>query len=183
MIKLLVGLGNPGLQYKRTRHNAGFLFLEMLHDSLYASPWQINKQFKAEIAEAFVQGEKVLLVKPQTFMNLSGDAVAAVMNFYRLKSQQMLVVHDEIDLAPGVVKFKKDGGHAGHNGLRDIIAKIGTADFYRLRLGVGRPQVGSVADYVLSAYSSDEEVQREQCFQRLNGKITDVLDGNLALAL
>lgn len=183
MIKLLVGLGNPGLQYKRTRHNAGFLFLELLHNYLNAAPWQMNKQFKAEIAEAYLQGNKVLLVRPQTFMNLSGDAVGKVLSFYRLEPQQMLVIHDEIDLAFGVTKLKKNGGHAGHNGLRDIIAKIGSADFYRLRLGVGRPQHGSVADYVLSAYSSEEEVVREKIFDQLNGKISEILAGNLNTSL
>ena len=182
MIKLLVGLGNPGLQYKRTRHNAGFLFLERLHRELNATPWQINKQFKAEVAEASYHGEKLLLMKPQTFMNLSGDAVGRVLSFYKLEPKQMLVVHDEIDLALGVVKLKKDGGHAGHNGLRDIIAKIGSADFYRLRLGVGRPVHGAVADYVLSAYSSEEELVRERIFEQLNGGIADILAGNLNVA-
>ena len=183
MVKLLVGLGNPGLQYKRTRHNAGFLFLEQLHRHLNATPWQLNKQFKAEIAEAYIQGGKVLLVKPQTFMNLSGEAVGKVLSFYRLEPQQMLVIHDEIDLAFGVTKLKKDGGHAGHNGLRDIIAKIGSADFYRLRLGVGRPQHGSVADYVLSAYSSEEEQVREKIFDQINSGISMILAGNLNISL
>lgn len=183
MIKLLVGLGNPGLQYKRTRHNAGFLFLELLHSNLNATPWQLNKQFKAELAEANFEGNKILLVKPQTFMNLSGDAVGKVLNFYKIEPKQMLVVHDEIDLAFGINKLKKDGGHAGHNGLRDIIAKIGTADFFRLRLGVGRPQYGSVADYVLSAYSSEEDLQREKIFDRISGSISEILAGNINAAI
>lgn len=183
MIKILIGLGNPGLQYKRTRHNAGFLFLERMHSYLNATPWQMNKSFKAEVAEAYFQGHKLLLVKPQTFMNLSGEAVSKVLGFYRIDPQQMLVVHDEIDLAFAANKLKKGGGHAGHNGLRDIIAKIGTADFFRLRLGVGRPQHGAVADYVLSAYSSEEELLREKIFDQLIGKISDILAGNLSATL
>lgn len=183
MIRLLVGLGNPGLQYKRTRHNAGFLFLEAVHYFLNATPWQMNKQFMAEVAEASFQGKKILLVKPQTFMNLSGDAVVRVMNFYKILPEEMLVAHDEIDLGFGIYKLKKSGGHAGHNGLRDIIAKIGTADFYRLRLGVGRPLQGAVAAYVLSAYTAEEDSARNADYNRLMDKLPDLLAGSLNASL
>ena len=144
MIKLVVGLGNPGLQYQRTRHNAGFLFLDALHLRFGGNGWQLNRSFQGEVSECYVDGVRVLLIKPQTYMNLSGVAVERVVTFYKLKPEEVLVVHDELELASGVVRIKRGGGHAGHNGLRDIIAKIGSADFYRLRFGVGRPQVPPV---------------------------------------
>jgi len=179
VVSLIVGLGNPGSKYQRTRHNAGFLFLDYLHDVLGASQWQRHRQFHAEFAECYVAGKKIMLIKPQTFMNLSGDAVQAFMHFHKLSAEQLLVVHDEIDLPFGAVKFKKGGGHAGHNGLRDIIAKCGDSAFYRLRLGIGRPINGSVADFVLSAYSSDEVLVRDKVFGGVAKKIDELLSGKL----
>ncbi len=114
-------------------------------------------RFFGEVAECRVASEKVLLLKPATFMNRSGQSVGALLKYYKLQPEQMVVVHDELDFNPGVVKLKKDGGHAGHNGLRDIIAHLGTKDFYRLRLGIGRPPAGKVvADFVLSVPSRQE---------------------------
>jgi PTH1 family peptidyl-tRNA hydrolase len=150
VIKLIVGLGNPGRQYEKTRHNAGFLFVDCLAQDFGAVFTQASRFF-GEIAECKVGGEKLLLLKPATFMNRSGQSVSALLKYYKLQPDRMLVVHDELDFNPGIVKLKKDGGHAGHNGLRDIIAHLGTKDFYRLRLGIGRPSAGkAVADYVLS---------------------------------
>lgn len=157
MIKLIVGLGNPGLQYQQTRHNAGFLFLDELVAANYGSQWQNNRQFFGEISVFNYSGERVVAIKPITFMNKSGQAVAGIASFYKIKSDEILVVHDELELPVGHAKMKFGGGHAGHNGLRDIIAKIGSADFYRLRIGIGRPQVGSVADYVLSKPSLEDQ--------------------------
>ena len=179
VIRLIVGLGNPGLQYQRTRHNAGFLFLDHLHELFGVSAWQVQKQFRSQCAEISVAGLRVMLLKPQTFMNLSGEAVVAAMRFYKLNLDQLLVVHDELDLALGVVKFKKNGGHAGHNGLRDIIAKSGGADFYRLRLGIGRPSHGSVADFVLSAYAMHECECRDAMFACAASKISELVAGKL----
>jgi len=156
MIKLVVGLGNPGQQYEKTRHNAGFLFLDSLA-SERANPWCNKPDFQALITEANVAGQKVLLLKPQTFMNRSGQSVGKVARYYKLMPEEILVVHDELDFEAGVVKLKKDGGHAGHNGLRDIMAHLGAKDFYRLRIGIGRPASGSpVADYVLSSPSKTD---------------------------
>ena len=150
MIKLIVGLGNPGLQYKQTRHNAGFVFLDYLAASA-GCVWSVSAQFQGETASLSVRSDRLVLLKPMTFMNKSGDSVGKLLRFYKIKPEEMLVVHDELELAEGVVKLKRDGGHAGHNGLRDIIAHIDSRDFYRLRLGIGRPSIGSnISDYVLS---------------------------------
>ncbi len=157
MIKLVVGLGNPGLQYQRTRHNVGFLFLDDLVAANSGAQWQVNRQFFAEVSTFGYCGERVVAIKPNTFMNKSGQAVGVIAGFYKIKPEEILVVHDELELPVGRVKMKFGGGHAGHNGLRDIIARIGSADFYRLRIGIGRPQVGSVADYVLSRPSLEEQ--------------------------
>ena len=156
MIKLIVGLGNPGRQYEKTRHNAGFLFVDYLAQDFGAAFTQASKFF-GEIAECKVGTEKLLLLKPATFMNRSGQSVSALLKYYKLQPDQMLVVHDELDFNPGIIKLKKDGGHAGHNGLRDIIVHLGTKEFYRLSLGIGRPPTGkAVADFVLSAPSRQE---------------------------
>jgi PTH1 family peptidyl-tRNA hydrolase len=156
MIKLVVGLGNPGQQYVKTRHNAGFLFLDDLVGDAY-SGWSIQSKFNGLFAEGILMGNRVMFLKPSTFMNRSGLSVSSVVRYYKLLPEEVLVVHDELDFKPGVARLKKGGGHAGHNGLRDIIDHLGSKDFYRLRLGVGRPPEGnSVADFVLAAPSKME---------------------------
>ncbi|WP_333877166.1 aminoacyl-tRNA hydrolase [Methylobacter sp.] len=150
MIKLIVGLGNPGRQYEKTRHNAGFLFLDRLVSSSNCD-WVREARFDGFLVEIGVAGSKVLLLKPDTFMNRSGQAVGKVARYYKVVPDEILVIHDELDFDVGVVRLKKDGGHAGHNGLRDIIAHLGSKEFYRLRIGIGRPPAGKVvADFVLS---------------------------------
>jgi PTH1 family peptidyl-tRNA hydrolase len=156
MIKLIVGLGNPGRQYEKTRHNAGFLFLDRLVFGANCE-WVRESRFDGLMSELGVSGAKVMLLKPGTFMNRSGQAVGKVARYYKLSPEEILVVHDELDFDVGVVKLKKDGGHAGHNGLRDIIAHLGSKEFYRLRIGIGRPPTGkAVADFVLSSPSKNE---------------------------
>lgn len=150
MIKLIVGLGNPGSQYEQTRHNAGFVFLDKL-TLLHRVSWGGNKQFHGELGECVLGKDTCALLKPMTFMNRSGMSVGKVVRYFKLKPEEMLVVHDELELPEGVVRLKRDGGHSGHNGLRDIIAHIDSRDFYRLRIGIGRPlEGGGVAEYVLS---------------------------------
>ena len=127
MIKLIVGLGNPGRQYEETRHNVGFLFLDYLADVNHLR-WSPSRQFQGEITDFAMGGDKLFMLKPMTFMNKSGLAVGSMLRYYKLKPEEMLVVHDELDLAEGVVKMKRDGGHAGHNGLRDIISHIASRD-------------------------------------------------------
>ncbi len=137
-IKLLVGLGNPGPEYTRTRHNAGFWFIDALAEKYHAR-WGVEKKLHAETAKIMVAGVSVHLLKPSTFMNHSGRAVAAALNYWKLEPSQCLLAHDELDLSPGVARLKFDGGHGGQNGLRDSIAQLSTGAFHRLRVGIGHP--------------------------------------------
>lgn len=149
MIKLFVGLGNPGAEYEATRHNAGFWWVEALSRDLRA-PLVFDKSYHGQVARTTVGGQTVWLLLPQTFMNLSGKSVAALARFFKLLPSDILVVHDELDISPGQAKLKFGGSHAGHNGLRDIHAQLGTGDYWRLRLGVGHPgNKDEVVDWVL----------------------------------
>lgn len=180
MIKLIVGLGNPGQQYEKTRHNAGFVFLDHLV-SEHGGAWQGSGQFQGEIANCAIAGNKLVLLKPMTFMNRSGLSVGGLLRYYKIKPEEMLVVHDELELPEGVFKMKRDGGHAGHNGLRDIIAHVDSRDFYRLRVGIGRPAAGSnIADYVLSKPSQEGCAILEKAFKMMVEKIDLLIAGNVA---
>jgi peptidyl-tRNA hydrolase, PTH1 family len=149
MIRLLVGLGNPGPQYEDTRHNAGFWFIDGVARSLRTTLVPERSYFGL-VARANLAEGPVWLLEPMTFMNLSGKSVAALARFFKVAPNEILVAHDELDLLPGQVKMKLGGSHAGHNGLKDIQAQLGSADFWRLRLGIGHPGVrAEVVDYVL----------------------------------
>lgn len=151
MIKLIVGLGNPGDRYAKTRHNAGFWLLDNLN-SHEQGQWREEKKFFATHSKIFLANQPLHLLKPQTFMNCSGQSVAAIAHFYDIAPEQILVVHDELDLPEGVAKLKFSGGHGGHNGLRDIIKALGSKDFYRLRIGIDHPgDRNEVINYVLKA--------------------------------
>jgi PTH1 family peptidyl-tRNA hydrolase len=158
-IRLIIGLGNPGPEYEATRHNAGFWLADHLADDLNAS-FTLEKPFFAWVAKARFDGEAVILAKPSTFMNRSGQAAGALMRFYKLVPEQVLVLHDELDLMPGKVKLKQGGGHAGHNGLRDIQSAFSSPAFWRLRLGIGHPRTlglaQQVAAFVLNPPRKDE---------------------------
>ena len=155
-LSIIAGLGNPDERYADTLHNAGFRFVEALARK-YGAEFRFEKRFDAEISRAPIAGEDVWLVKPQSFMNLSGGPVRSVLDYYRLSTERLLVVHDEIDLLPGTARLKKGGGHGGHNGLKDVISHCGS-DFLRLRLGVGHPgQKEEVTGYVLKRGSADVE--------------------------
>lgn len=150
LLRMIVGLGNPGRQYQKTRHNAGFWFLDELV-GVAGIEWRQESQFASEFASTKIQGESVFFVKPQNFMNRSGQSVGAVARYFKIAAEEILVVHDELDFEEGVVRLKCGGGHGGHNGLRDIVAGIGSKDFVRLRVGIGHPgESNKVADYVLS---------------------------------
>ena len=146
-IRLIIGLGNPGPEYEATRHNAGFWLADHLADDLNAS-FTLEKSFSAWVAKARFDGEAVILAKPATFMNRSGQAAGALLRFYKLVPEQVLVLHDELDLLPGKVKLKQGGGHAGHNGLRDIQSAFSSPEFWRLRLGIGHPRTLGLAQQV-----------------------------------
>lgn len=151
MIRLLVGLGNPGPEYEATNHNAGFWWLDAVARELKAS-LQPDRSYFGLVARVNRAGDQgpLWLLEPQTYMNLSGKSVAALARFFKIAPEEILVAHDELDLQPGQVKFKLSGGHGGHNGLRDIHAQLGTPDYWRLRIGIGHPGVkAEVVDYVL----------------------------------
>jgi peptidyl-tRNA hydrolase, PTH1 family len=156
-IKLIVGLGNPGPEYEQTRHNAGF----WLVDQLATMGLQRDKNFNALIAKTRIAGEEVWLLQPQTFMNRSGQSVGALCRFYKITPDQVLVVHDELDIAPGLAKLKKGGSSGGHNGLKDITAALGTQDYWRMRIGIGHPRTlnlrQEVADFVLHRPRKEEQ--------------------------
>ena len=152
---LLVGLGNPGTEYALNRHNLGFLVLDAIVEDYAFSPWRTK--FQAWVSEGKLGGEKVFALKPQTFMNRSGEAVSAAVRFFKLESSDVLVVHDELDLAPGKVRVKNGGGTAGHNGLKDIGSHI-TPDFRRVRIGIGHPgSKDRVHRHILGNFSMEEQ--------------------------
>ena len=165
-IRLVAGLGNPGRGYAGTRHNAGFWFVDELAGRLNAT-FAAEAKFGGDLAKAGV----LRLVKPMTFMNLSGRAVAAAARFFGVQPAEILVVHDELDLLPGKAKMKFGGGHAGHNGLRDIQSQLGSADFWRLRIGIGHPRDSELAqqdvvDYVLKPPRSEERAAIDEAMLR-----------------
>ena len=161
VVTMIAGLGNPDSKYERTLHNAGFWFADALVRK-FGGEFRYEKKFDSEICKTELFGDEVWLVKPQSFMNLSGGPIRGMLDYYRLKAGQLLVAHDEIDLPPGTVRLKLGGGHGGHNGMRDVIQHCGP-DFMRLRLGVGHPgEKSSVSNYVLKKGSADVEAAVER---------------------
>ena len=182
-IRLVAGLGNPGRGYAATRHNAGFWFADELASRL-AAAFSTEPKFAAELARAGA----LRICKPATFMNGSGRAVAAIARFYGIAPGEILVVHDELDLRPGEAKLKLGGGHAGHNGLRDIHAQLGSADFWRLRLGIGHPRESlaperEVVDYVLKPPAAEDRDAIESAITRAIGAWPDIARGDMKRAM
>ncbi len=179
---IVVGLGNPGGEHASDRHNAGFWFVDALANDLHET-LNLDKRFFSETAKARMGGRTVHLVKPANFMNNSGQGVAAVLNFFKLSPEKMLVVHDELDLPPGIIKLKKGGGHGGHNGLRDIIAKTGSKDFWRLRVGIGHPgHKSAVSGYVLKRAPSDQQRLMDDALNLALTQATTIIDGDVKKA-
>lgn len=186
MVRLLVGLGNPGPQYEATRHNAGFWWIDEVARKLGASlvPDRAYHGLLARVNRplAGVEGP-VWLLQPQTYMNVSGKSVAALARFFRIAPEEILVAHDELDLLPGQMKIKRGGGHAGHNGLKDIQAQLGSPDFWRLRLGIGHPGVkAEVVDYVLRKPPAAEREAVEDCIWRSMTALEPLLRGEMEAA-
>ncbi len=182
MIKLFVGLGNPGPEYQATRHNAGFWWLDALARELKVTLTS-DKAFHGHAGRTTVNGPAVWLLKPQTFMNLSGRSVAALARFYKIAPEEILVAHDELDIVPGQLKLKRGGSHAGHNGLRDIHAQLGTGDYWRLRLGIGHPGVkAEVIDWVLKKPAPDQREAIEACVDRTLQAVPALLAGEMEKA-
>jgi len=183
MIKLFVGLGNPGPEYRLTRHNAGCWWLDATAQALKAT-FVMDSRYHGLVAKISVNGQPVWLLKPQTFMNLSGKSVAALAHFFKIEPQEILVAHDEIDIVPGEAKLKLGGSHAGHNGLRDIHAQLGTDDYWRLRLGVGHPGIKSeVVNWVLKQPSLDDRIAIDQAIERALKALPCFLSGDMDKAM
>jgi len=180
-IRIIAGLGNPEEQYERTLHNAGFWFVDALARK-YGGSFRYEKKFDADYCRINLHGDDVWLLKPQSFMNLSGGPIRAMLDYYRLRVAELLVAHDEIDLPPGTTRLKLGGGHGGHNGLRDIIQHCG-ADFVRLRLGVGHPgEKSQVTNYVLKRASSDVESAIQDNIEEAIDVMPLLLDDGLSAA-
>ena len=153
--RLIVGLGNPGTKYVATRHNVGFMLIDELANR--AGIGMTRRKFNGHYGTGSIGGHSVVLVKPETFMNLSGRCVAPMSRYFDVLVEDILVIHDELDLAFGTIRLKVGGGHAGHNGLRSIHGELGSNQYHRLRMGIGRPQKGSVSNYVLAQFSAGDE--------------------------
>lgn len=181
-IQLIVGLGNPGDKYEHTRHNAGFWFIDQLarHYHVTLRP---ESKFRTDVVGFDVQGRRVWLLKPTTFMNLSGEALAPFARYYQIAPENTLVIHDELDLPPGTARLKWSGGHGGHNGLRDIFKHF-TRDFWRLRIGIGHPgNSAEVLSFVMQAPSRQEQSLIDESIDRVINTMPDVLDGDLDAAM
>jgi len=182
MIRLIAGLGNPGPEHAATRHNAGFWFVDELADRLKVqlSP---ERGYFGLAARANVGGRPLWLLEPMTFMNVSGKSVAALARFFKIEPNEILVAHDELDLMPGQVRLKLGGSHAGHNGLKDIHAQLGSGDYWRLRIGIGHPGVKSeVINYVLKKPSPEHRVEIEKSIEQALSGIDLVLEGDMERA-
>ena len=154
-MKIFVGLGNPTPEYAATKHNVGFMLADKLAEKISAENWR--EKFNALVAESFLDGEKILIVKPQTFMNLSGEAVAPIVNFYKIDAANLIVAHDDMDLPLGMIRLRPKGSSGGHRGVESIIQHLGTQNFPRVRIGVGRPPENwTVNHHVLSPFTQED---------------------------
>lgn len=155
-MKLIVGLGNPGLRYQATRHNIGFMFVDEIASKLKIE-FNLNKQLKSLIANTTINGEKIILIKPQTFMNLSGEAVLAVTNYYKIDVSDILIVYDDLDLPVGKIRIRKNGSSGGHKGMSNIIELMKTSEIKRIRIGIMNNSKIDTVDYVLGKFSEDDK--------------------------
>lgn len=185
-IRLIVGLGNVGAEYVRTRHNAGFWFVDAIARKA-GTAFGAERKFHGDVARLRDRGRDLWLLKPGTYMNRSGQAVVALALYYKILPTQILVAHDEVDLPPGAVKLKRGGGTAGHNGLKDIQAKLSTPDFWRLRIGVGHPRslalVQEVADFVLHPPGHEHEQAIDECIGRALEIVPQLIEGQFERAM
>ena len=183
-VQLIVGLGNPGPEYDQTRHNAGALFVERVAGSQRAN-LSVDRKYFGLVGKFNHQGREVRLLIPTTYMNRSGQSVAALANFFKIKPEEILVAHDELDMPPGVAKLKQGGGHGGHNGLRDIIAQLGNQNnFHRLRLGIGHPGHASlVSGYVLGRAPRSEQELLDKSIDFALDVLPEILAGDWTVAM
>ena len=185
-IRLIVGLGNPGAEYEQTRHNAGFWLVDNLANSLPNARLQRESGFNAMVAKTLIGGNQLWLLEPQTYMNRSGQSVGAIARFYKIQPDEVLVVHDELDLPPGAAKLKKGGSSGGHNGLKDITSALGTQDYWRLRIGIGHPRTLNlnqpVADFVLHRPRREEQLLIEEAIEKALRVIPAAVAGDFTRA-
>ncbi|MCW6663742.1 aminoacyl-tRNA hydrolase [Aerococcaceae bacterium NML160702] len=179
-MKLVVGLGNPGQRYEKTRHNVGFDVIDQLLDKHQLK--MTDQKFRADYTVAHINGQKCLLVKPFTYMNLSGEALLPLMSYYGIAMDEILVIYDDMDLEPGRIRLRQNGGSGGHNGIKSIIEMLGDSTFNRVKVGVGRPQGGwKVVDHVLAPFSVDERITVENAMDEAVKAIEDWLAGQTFL--
>lgn len=180
-MRIVVGLGNPGGRYSNTRHNVGFIAVNRLANNLTGG-WR-NK-FQAEVGEAVIAGDKCLLVKPQTFMNLSGRSVREILNWYKLAPENLIVIYDDMDLALGKIRLRFQGGAGGHNGIKSIIGELGTDRFDRIKIGIGRPPEGwDPVDYVLSDLRANELANMAEVLEKVEGAVQSIISEGIIRAM
>lgn len=170
-MKLIVGLGNPGREYDNTRHNVGFMYLNYI----FGDNFQINNKFKAMEYTTVIEGEKVIIIKPLTYMNLSGEAVRNYVNYYKVNVDDILVIQDDLDMEVGRVKLLFNHGDGGHNGIKNIILNLGSRDFLRLKIGISKATLGDTKDYVLGKFTSEELEIINDSFKELSSFINDYI--------
>jgi len=175
-MKLIVGLGNPGKDYEKTRHNVGFMCLDNLKEK-YNLDFRLKKEFKSEIATQTINGEKCVFIKPQTFMNLSGEALILVANFYKINNKDIYVIHDDMDLPLGSIRLREKGSAGGHNGIKNIILHLGTEDFNRIRVGISGHLDIDAKDYVLGRFSKEENETLIPTIEKISEAIEDIISG------
>ncbi|VAW93925.1 Peptidyl-tRNA hydrolase [hydrothermal vent metagenome] len=182
-VDMIAGLGNPGSEYANTRHNAGFWFVDEVVRK-FGGNFKYERKFQGDVARSTIKGHQVWLLKPDTFMNLSGQAVLALMQFYKIKLENILVVHDDLDLPVGTLKLKLGGGHGGHNGLRDIISRCGGNGFQRIRLGIGHPgNKDKVTGHVLKKASRDDQIAIENVIDQTITELDQIVHGEISKAM
>ncbi|MCB1866379.1 MAG: aminoacyl-tRNA hydrolase [Chromatiales bacterium] len=178
-ISLIVGLGNPGNRYTETRHNAGFWLADQIARR-YGAVLRADARFHGLIAEAVIGGRRLRILEPQTYVNQSGRSVAATARFYKIPADEIIVAHDDLDLPAGTVRVKRGGGHGGHNGLRDIIPALGSAEFVRVRLGIGHPgHRDAVVDHVLKPASREDRAAIDQAIDAVLDEVETLVHGEI----
>jgi PTH1 family peptidyl-tRNA hydrolase len=184
-MKLIVGLGNPGDKYKKTRHNAGFIAAEKLAEAFDFDDFKKAEKFKAEIAEGIIAGEKVVLVKPQTFMNLSGQSVQAMTSYYKLDPADVIVIYDDVEIPFGTLRVRPEGSAGGHNGMASVMQGLSTLQVPRIRLGIKpeKPFPGALEDYVLGSLTEDEKAAFAQLLDILPEVVESVLEEGVEKAM
>jgi PTH1 family peptidyl-tRNA hydrolase len=181
-MKIIAGLGNPGSEYAATKHNVGFMLVDALADKLGIDNWQ--DKFDAKVAQGFLGTEKILLVKPLTYMNESGRAIGPLMNFYKLEPEDLIVVHDDMDIPAGTVRIRKKGSAGGHNGIKSVLAHLGDEHFARVRIGIGRPLPGwTVVNHVLAPFTDEDKPKIKEAINYLLPAVECIVKDDVDMAM